>query len=264
MGGCVGNLRNQSPSRASSGEPSAATSSPQGTRGVGKNVSLRHEAVRWKSDLPLTEKQIQDKREEFWDTAPAFDGRREIWDALKAAAAAFESEDFDLAQAIIDGASITLPNGGLTDCYDELGTRYQLPVYCLSLPVNVVVGRNKSASLHSEKSTWLPGEEVVIKVRLSTTSKDVKLPVRTFSTIAECKRALKEQEELGDVRQRWFYGGVLLPDRFRLNEFSVPHNHVIQSIITDDASACASDRGAYMCVLRCDVCNSIIVTNDVP
>ena len=24
------------------------------------------------------------------------------------------------------------------ECYDELGTRYSIPVYCLSLPVNLV------------------------------------------------------------------------------------------------------------------------------
>ena len=74
--------------------------------------------------------------------------RREIWDALKAAADGVEAGDFDLAQAIVDGASITLPHGLLTDCYDELGTRYQLPVYCFSLPVNVIVNRDNSASTH--------------------------------------------------------------------------------------------------------------------
>ena len=76
-----------------------------------KNVPLRHERIRWKSDMPLTESQVRSKREEFWDTAPAFEGRREIWDALKAAALAIESHDYNLAQAIIDGANITLPNG---------------------------------------------------------------------------------------------------------------------------------------------------------
>lgn len=74
-------------------------------------MRLRQERVRWKSDMPLTEGQVRSKREEFWDTAPAFEGRREIWDALKAAAMALESHNYDLAQAIVDGANITLPNG---------------------------------------------------------------------------------------------------------------------------------------------------------
>jgi hypothetical protein len=34
---------------------------------------------RWKSDIPLTNGQLQSKRDEFWDTAPAFEGKQEIW-----------------------------------------------------------------------------------------------------------------------------------------------------------------------------------------
>lgn len=76
--------------------------------------------------MPLTEGQLRSKRDEFWDTAPAFEGRKEIWDALRAAAVAAEAMDFQLAQAILDGASVSVPNGYLTECYDEWGTRYQV------------------------------------------------------------------------------------------------------------------------------------------
>lgn len=76
-----------------------------------KNHPLCHETIRWKSDVPLTEGQLRSKRDEFWDTAPAFEGRKEIWDALRAATAAAESTDFQLAQAILDGANISVPNG---------------------------------------------------------------------------------------------------------------------------------------------------------
>ena len=40
-----------------------------------------------------------------------FEGRKEIWDALRAAVQAMENKDQALAQAIINGANITLPNG---------------------------------------------------------------------------------------------------------------------------------------------------------
>lgn len=40
-----------------------------------KNHPLCAETIRWKSDVPLTEGQLRSKRDEFWDTAPAFDGR---------------------------------------------------------------------------------------------------------------------------------------------------------------------------------------------
>ena len=43
--------------------------------------------------MPLTEAQLRSKREEFWDTAPAFEGKTEIWAALKAAVDAATKED---------------------------------------------------------------------------------------------------------------------------------------------------------------------------
>lgn len=65
------------------------------------------------------------KREEFWHTAPAFEGKPEIWTALKATVDALEARNYQLAQAIIDSANIILPNGIINDCYDELGNRLQ-------------------------------------------------------------------------------------------------------------------------------------------
>lgn len=78
---------------------------------VGRNEPLKKDKPKWKSEYPMTEGQLRSKRDEFWDTAPAFDGRKEIWDALKAAAVAIDCNDHELAQAIVDGASITLPHG---------------------------------------------------------------------------------------------------------------------------------------------------------
>lgn len=78
---------------------------------AGRNEPLKKDRPKWKSEYPMTEGQLRSKRDEFWDTAPAFEGRKEIWDALKAAAVALECNDHELAQAIVDGASITLPHG---------------------------------------------------------------------------------------------------------------------------------------------------------
>ena len=78
---------------------------------IGRNQPLKQEKPKWKSDVPLTTGQLQSKRDEFWETAPAYEGRKEIWDALRGAATALESGDYVLAQAIIDGANISCPNG---------------------------------------------------------------------------------------------------------------------------------------------------------
>ncbi|XP_045111130.1 ubiquitin domain-containing protein 2-like isoform X1 [Portunus trituberculatus] len=226
MGGCVGAPRETTPSTASPGGGAAPL--------TGKNVPLRHERIRWKSDMPLTESQVRSKREEFWDTAPAFEGRREIWDALKAAALAIETHDYNLAQAIIDGANITLPNGALTDCYDELGTRYQLPVYCLSFPLNILP-RSPDKEGHPEAEGSMEGEALVLRVRLSTTSVDTRLTVRSTDTIATAKKKLDLQESLEGRRQRWFYCGKLLGDRLLICECNIHPSFIIQAIISEEA-----------------------------
>ena len=62
----------------------------------------------------MTMGQLKSKRDEFWDTEPAFHGRQEIWQALKAAA---ECEDADTAQAIISAISVTYaPRGPHARC----------------------------------------------------------------------------------------------------------------------------------------------------
>ncbi len=95
---------------------------------LGRNQPLKRERPKWKSDYPMTEGQLRSKRDEFWDTAPAFEGRKEIWDALRAAASAFESNDHLLAQAILDGASITLPHGN-THLYSVRQSKYHILFY---------------------------------------------------------------------------------------------------------------------------------------
>ncbi|KAL0796590.1 hypothetical protein Bca101_067967 [Brassica carinata] len=88
----------------------------------------------WKHTQPITKAELMKLREEFWDTAPHYGGRKEIWDALRAAAEA----DISLAQAIVDSAGVIAQNNDLTICYDERGAKYELPKYVMSEPTNLV------------------------------------------------------------------------------------------------------------------------------
>ncbi|XP_014610183.1 PREDICTED: ubiquitin domain-containing protein 1 isoform X2 [Polistes canadensis] len=234
MGGCIGITRARNASVDDTSGNSTRTSSGNSR----KNHPLCHEVIRWKSDVPLTEGQLRSKRDEFWDTAPAFDGRKEIWDALRAGATAAEAQDYQLAQAILDGANVSVPNGFLTECYDELGTRYQVPIYCLSYPINIVKedsGRDSPADCSDG------GTEQTLKLRLSTTLGDVKLPVYSKDTIGIAKKKLQSQEGLEPSRQRWFFGGKLLGDKMHIEEAKVQPGYVIQVIVnpekTDDSPA---------------------------
>lgn len=160
------------------GESLSPLTGPTSSTNIGsqrKNHPLFHETIRWKSDVPLTEGQLRSKRDEFWETAPAFDGRKEIWDALRAATVAAEALDFQLAQAILDGANIFLANGYLTECYDELGSHYKIPIYCLSHPVNIVKEDHDSES-PAEYSEPVDGGELSLNYRAKfATKKNVKL-----------------------------------------------------------------------------------------
>ncbi|KAH9779153.1 UBD domain-containing protein [Citrus sinensis] len=88
----------------------------------------------WKHPQPITKSQLMQLRDEFWDTAPHYGGRKEIWDALRAAAEA----DLSLAQAIVDSAGVIVQSADLTICYDERGAKYELPKYVLSEPTNLI------------------------------------------------------------------------------------------------------------------------------
>ncbi|XP_030889405.1 ubiquitin domain-containing protein 1, partial [Leptonychotes weddellii] len=196
----------------------------------GRNEPLKKERLKWKSDYPMTDGQLRSKRDEFWDTAPAFEGRKEIWDALKAAAYAAEANDHELAQAILDGASITLPHGTLCECYDELGNRYQLPIYCLSPPVNLLLEHTEEESLEPPEPTPGVRRDFPLKVRLST-GKDVRLSASLPDTVGQLKRQLHTQEGIEPSWQRWFFSGKLLTDRTRLQETKIQKDFVIQVII---------------------------------
>ncbi|XP_063047104.1 ubiquitin domain-containing protein 1a isoform X2 [Engraulis encrasicolus] len=218
MGACVGTHRS---SRSRS-------THPRKKRG-GRNEPLKKERPKWKSDYPMTEGQLRSKRDEFWDTAPAFDGRKEIWDALKAAAVAMETNDHQLAQAIVDGASITLPHGSLSECYDELGNRYQLPAYCLAPPLNMMSEHNDSEGV--EPAQQVPARiEFPLKVRLST-GRDIRLNASMSDSIGQLKHQLAEQEQFSANHQRWFFSGKLLTDKTRLQDTKLQKDYVVQVIV---------------------------------
>lgn len=167
MGGCLGTSRNRSSSSAinsNSNEDgrrisvvlaeqrrlrtinvSSSTNSAtqRNENAFGANTSLPHypikqERLRWKSNASMTETQLRRKRENFWETAPTLEGRQEVWDALRAAAHAYEAQDYAMCQALLDAANIRLGSGGcLTEAWDESGSMYKIPPYCLAAPANL-------------------------------------------------------------------------------------------------------------------------------
>ncbi|OAD71365.1 hypothetical protein PHYBLDRAFT_95130, partial [Phycomyces blakesleeanus NRRL 1555(-)] len=90
----------------------------------------------WVAEEPITRTQLDRQRTAFWETAPSYEGRREIWQALQAACT---TPDLHLARSILDAANVTLPTGNPAEgCFDELGNRYEIPLYCIVNPSNLV------------------------------------------------------------------------------------------------------------------------------
>lgn len=90
-----------------------------------------------------------------------------------------------------------MPNGTLVECYDELGTRYTIPVYCLSFPINLVTeergDRDSPAEFSEPVAPPVGGHEMKIRVRVSLTGDDVILIVNSNETVASAKRRLIAQ-----------------------------------------------------------------------
>jgi len=89
---------------------------------------------KWTATPPMTEEELRKKREEFWDTAPAYGGAQTVWEALRAAC---EMEDDATAALVLEAAGV-ICRGTLDLVYDERGAEYKLPKYVRSAPANLI------------------------------------------------------------------------------------------------------------------------------
>ena len=129
------------------------------------------------------------------------------------------------------------------DCYDELGNRYQLPIYVLSAPVNLVHDAPPGQTVATSDDDDESGARLTLRLRLST-GEDVRLDARTSDSVMRAKRRLGVATAGGGegvgrggveaARQRWYYGGRLLADRTRLADIRVPKGHVVQVVVADE------------------------------
>ena len=124
------------------------------------------------------------------------------------------------------------------ECYDELGTRYAIPVYCLSYPLNIVLesDRDSPAEFSEPIITNTDGHDHKARVRISLTGDDVVMIVNTADTILAAKRKLQSQDAVKipePSRQRWYYGGKLLGDKMRISDVNIPSGFVIQCVVNN-------------------------------
>ena len=106
------------------------------------------------------------------------------------------------------------------------------------MPTNIILNEETTCGSAESKESLTDdanlGEEHMVRCRLSTTCKDLKMDVRMGETVSTVKKRLATDAEIGNVKQRWFYGGKQLHDKMTIEETRVPRGHVIQVILATE------------------------------
>jgi len=127
--------------------------------------------------------------------------------------------------------------GTLEECYDELGSRYVIPKYCLNKPKNFTTSDTTGETLRSTATLeqLVPvdqnEEKVNIKLRLST-GKDIKLSVYPSTRMSEVKKMLQSSEGIDAIRTRLLYSGKLVSDSTTIEQLKIPRGFVLQVIVS--------------------------------
>lgn len=157
--------------------------------------------------------------------------------------------------------------GSLRDCYDELGNRYQLPLYVLSYPSNLTITSPKdNSNIVSQKrckskthsklkspsksfgilsdisrttdqiATKKPSNvdrnncKVTLNLRLST-GKDYKIFADPDQTVESVKEQFASICGFMKSRQRWYCYGKLIENNQLLSDCTIPPNFIVQVIV---------------------------------
>ncbi|KAI9596581.1 hypothetical protein BDF19DRAFT_412665 [Syncephalis fuscata] len=213
----------------------------------GNSQSLLSDRPNWTASEPMTQAELDAQRSAFWDTAPTYEGRLEVWQALQLVCQ--PETDHGTAQVVLDSVGVTLPTGLLADgAFDALGNQYVIPDYCLSAPTNlittattpsgdgeraaVIATLNESAEATKEATGADTGRAIKLTIRL-TTNEDVVLemhandqlyPQVTRALLAarpppECDGA--NQKEM-QVQVRYLRLGRILRGEQSLGELAQP------------------------------------------
>ena len=109
-------------------------------------------------------------------------------------------------------------------------------MYVLGAPTNLIEDNSDSDTVQ-DVETSQPGAEIVIKFRVSTLNKDLKLKVRTTDTVMKIKKKLFELEKIEPSRQKWFFAGKILSDKLKMEDAKIPKGYVVQVVVSPSADS---------------------------
>ena len=158
-----------------------------------------------------TKEEVQAKIAEFWDTR--VQGDTNMWSALRAACDSADSGAFhpDTAEAILKASGLTMHQGYLLVCYDELGFKYELPPFVVNEPTSY--GETKT----DPKPPTQAGVPLTIVIR-SVKRPDATVNVTTTDTGKKLKSVYAEQAKAEG--NRLFFNGREIKDGSYLTNLS--------------------------------------------
>lgn len=228
MGQCIGREQQRQSSRSnrtvSPVKKKHSSKADCNIEKLNRNLHLQPVEGSW------TTSALKEQRKQFWETAPAYEGQTEIWQALKAAVDAIQNTDYELADIIVKAAGVTSLDGTLQKCYDELGTLYQIPNYVVADP-KTLTSDEKQSKKDSFRNTKVSDVELTIRPMNFNADKDVKITVDSDITVRDAKLMLVPNlKKQGVTSQIWFCAGKVLEDEFIVAE-KIPKGFIIQAKI---------------------------------
>ena len=143
--------------------------------------------------------------------------------------------------------------GHLTEAYDELGSRYIIPKYCISKPTNMAIPGQHSdeednepdsstqllhghspttSTTHRRKPHSQQQSKQNVKIRLSSTGKDVKVPLTGTERVRDLKRQLQSEHGVDPKRVTMLYSGRVLGNNVVVKDLAIPKGYVVQAVIS--------------------------------
>ncbi|KAF2094620.1 hypothetical protein NA57DRAFT_46191, partial [Rhizodiscina lignyota] len=234
------------------------------------NPDIIHAATSLLTSTPrVTRSQLERERAAFFDTR--WSGRAEVWAAVKLICESLRQQDLEAAQAVLDAAGLTCPTGEVRRAgdkqkdggvYDELGERYQVPLWVMADPEGVVedghnagetpreggaggqeAEREEGYSDEDDDDIMLSKEKgkgrevdvgriVKVRARLSDRGTDVVVRMGLEENVVMLRRRVKESAELPPrSRVKFAYLGKMLDPSMSLATQGWREGHVINALV---------------------------------
>lgn len=88
-------------------------------------------------------------------------------------------------------------------------------------------------SAQSQVLTVPTGDPVIVKIRVSTLPKDIKMTVQATERVRDVKRRLEVDHKVPASHVTMLYSGRVLSDRVYIKNLDIPKGFIIQAIVND-------------------------------